>query len=74
LAGWGFIGVAVMNIAVNWLCLFYKVFVVVKQLVRKKYYTWKFNKLKAAKEQYVEKTAAATTVETKTEQKLNEKE
>jgi hypothetical protein len=43
--------------------------------VRKKYYTWKFNKLKAAKEQYVEKTVAATTVETKTkEQKLNNKE
>ena len=74
LAGWGFIGVAVMNIAVNWLCLFYKVFVVVKQLVRKKYYTWKYNKLKAAKEQYVEKNAAVTSVETKTEQKLNEKE
>jgi hypothetical protein len=42
--------------------------------VRKKYYTWKFNKLKAAKEQYVEKNAAVTSVETKTEQKLNEKE
>ena len=50
LAGWGFIGMAVFNIAVNWLCLFYKVYLAASSFLRKKYYTWKFSKLKAIKE------------------------
>lgn len=39
--GWGFIGVAVFNIGVNWACLFYKVYLAVKGIVRKKYYECK---------------------------------
>ncbi len=50
LAGWGFIGIAVFNIGVNWACLFYKVYLVLRVIIKKKYYQWKFNKLKAAKE------------------------
>ena len=70
LAGWGFIGIAVFNIGVNWAMLFYKVYLVLKVIVRRKYYQWKFNKLKAAKAQAPTETSTTPTLATNQENPL----
>ena len=45
--GWGFVGLQIFNIGVNWLCMIYKVFEALKLIVMKAYFKWKLNRLMA---------------------------
>jgi hypothetical protein len=39
--GWLFIGLQILNIAVNWMCMFYKVFCAICLALKRAYYKWK---------------------------------
>jgi len=47
--GWGFVGLQIFNIGVNWLCMIYKVFEALKLIIMKAYFKWKLNRLMAQK-------------------------
>jgi hypothetical protein len=49
LIGWGFIGLQIFNIAVNWLCMIFKVYQALRVIAIKAYYKWKLNREKAQK-------------------------
>ena len=54
LLGWGFIGIAAMNIFVNFSALFYKVFLVLRLAIRKAIYNWRLKRALAVKAQMKE--------------------
>jgi hypothetical protein len=55
--GWGFIGLQVFNISVNWLCMLYKVYQALRVIVLKAYYKWRA-KREAAKKGVIPKETA----------------
>ena len=56
--GWVFISITVFNIAVNWCALFYKVYLAIRDLVRKQIHNYRAKKAVKAKQ---EKSLASAT-------------
>jgi hypothetical protein len=42
--GWGFVGLQIFNIGINWLCMIYKLLQAVLFIIMKAYYKWKLKR------------------------------
>ena len=75
--GWGFVGLQIFNIGVNWLCMIYKVLEALKLIIMKAYFKWKLArelaqkaKLEVTKEVEAKVKKAKTTKKKASQRKL----